>query len=275
MRAWRHRSALVACAMTAALASTVPARGAGADRCLTAPVEGQKLQKAGKLLDARDRYATCATNACPAEVVEDCMRWMRQVDDALPSVVVAARDPKGHDLMDVTVSIDGKPATEMGTRAVRLDPGSHLFVFHRNGSADQQQQVMLREGEKNREVLATFGTLPAPAAATGGLQAAPPSGDRPIPVAAWVAGGVGALALVSFGTFGTLGVMDRTTDHCDTGCPPDPKSSVDSKYLVANVSLGVSVVALAVATWLYLSRPTVEPPAASATGAPGFVGLRF
>ena len=272
MTAGARLSTLVAVAMTAALASSgATARGAGSDRCLAAPLEGQKLQKAGKLLDARDRYASCATNTCPAEVVEDCMRWLRQVDDALPSVVVAARDPKGRDLTDVTVSIDGKPSAEMSSRSIRLDPGSHAFVFHENGSPDQQQQVMLREGEKNREVLATFGTLPAPAAAVG----PPATPARPIPVAAWVAGGVGALALVSFGTFGTLGVMDRSTNHCDSGCPGDQKSAVDSKYMVANVSLGVGVVALAVATVLYLWRPTVESSAPAAAVAPDFVGLRF
>ena len=163
MMSTRRRSALVAVAMTTALgSSSPPAQGAGPDRCLMAPVEGQKLQKAGKLLDARDRYATCATNACPAEVVEDCMRWMRQVDDALPSVVVAARDPKGHDLADVRVSIDGKVPVEMSSRAIRLDPGAHVFLFRQSGSADQEQPVTLREGEKNREIFATFGTLPEP-----------------------------------------------------------------------------------------------------------------
>ena len=106
-------------------------------------------------------------------------------------------------------------------------------------------------------------------------QQAPASSVRPIPVAAWVAGSVGALAVVSFGTFGALGVMDRATNHCDTGCTSDQKSAVDSKFLVANVSLGVGIVALAVATWLYFSRPTVESPASAAAGTRGFVELRF
>jgi hypothetical protein len=266
----------VAAAVAVAVSSGAPARAAGgSDACLAAPVEGQKLQRAGKLLDARDRFASCSLNTCPAEVVEDCMRWARQVDDALPSVVVAARDTKGKDLLDVRVSIDGKPPAEMSTRAVRLDPGSHTFVFQREGSADVKQQVMLREGEK-REVLATFGAPPDTSSPTTPATSTATVSERPVPVAAWLAGGVSGLALISFATFGTLGVMDRGTDHCDTGCPSDQKSGIDAKFLVADVSLGVGVVALAVAAWLYLSRPSVEVQAASAAaGPPGFAGIRF
>jgi hypothetical protein len=265
-------SLLVAVAVASAGGSSIStARADGSDRCLAAPVEGQKLQRAGKLLDARDRFATCATNTCPAEVVENCMRWLRQVDDELPSVVVAARDPKGRDLTDVRVSIDGKAATEMSTRAVRLDPGPHTFVFRQGGSADQEQQVIVRDGEKNRQVVATFGVLPLTPTPAPALRTA----ERPVPVGVWVAGGLGAVGLVSFAVSGTLGVAQRDADHCDTGCPPADKSAVDAKYLVANVSLGLGVAALAVATVLYLARPTVEPLSSAAASWPGFVGLRF
>ncbi len=262
----------VAVAVIAAVASSsAVARGVGSDRCLTAPVEGQKLHRAGKLLAARDRYASCSTTACPAEVVEDCMRWMRQVDDALPSVVVAARDPKGRDLTDVRVSIDGKDPTELSARALRLDPGPHIFVFQRTGSANQEQRAVLREGEKNREVLATFG---APLdAVTSRL--APAASVRPVPLAAWVAGGVGVVALASFATFGTWGVLDRSSNHCDTGCSQDQKSAVDAKYVVADVSLGVAVVAAAVTTWLYLARPSVESTAPAVTSSRGFLTVSF
>ncbi len=271
MSARDRRSLLVAVAVASAVGSSMStARADGSDRCLSAPVEGQKLQKAGKLLDARDRFATCATNTCPAEVVENCMRWLRQVDDELPSVVVAARDPKGRDLTDVRVSVDGQPATDMSTRAVRLDPGQHTFVFRQSGSADQEQQVILRDGEKNRQVVATFGVLPgAP------MPRLHPGTDRPIPAGAWVAGGLGAVGLVAFAVFGTLGVAQRAANHCDTGCAQAEASAVDSKYLVANVSLGLGVAALAVATVLYLARPTVEAPSSAAISSSGLVGLRF
>jgi hypothetical protein len=268
---WTPRFAVMM--FTAAVASSsAGAHAATPDSCLTAPLDGQKAWKAGRLLDARDDFATCSLRTCPAEVVEDCMRWMRQVDDALPSVVVAARDGKGRDLVDVRVSIDGMPPADAAARAIRLDPGSHTLLFHREGSADVSEQVLLREGEKNREVLATF---EGPASASSAPEPARVGSERPVPVAAWVFGGVGAVSLVSFATFGTLGILDRGADHCDTGCPADQKNAIATKFLIADVSLGVGVVALAVAAWFYLSRPAAAPQSMGATGMLPFVGLRF
>jgi hypothetical protein len=203
--------------------------------------------------------------------VEDCVRWTRQVDDALPSVVMAARDAGGRDLPDVHVSVDGKPPVDLGARAIRVDPGSHRFVFQRSGSADVEASVILREGEKNRQVVATFGAPPS----TQGAASNANGPSRPVPVSAWLAGGVAAVAIVGFATFGTLGVMDRATNHCDSGCSGDQKSAVDTKFVIADISLGVSVVALAVAAWLYLSRPSVEATPTSLLSGPGYVGLRF
>jgi hypothetical protein len=272
MTAWRI--VVVACAAALVAASfSREVRGKEPNPCLTAPVEGQQLQKAGKLIEARDRYATCSLNTCPAEVVEDCMRWVRLVDDALPSLVTAARDAGGRDLADVRVSVDGKPPADVSPRAIRLDPGPHRFVFQRAGSADVAQDVIVREGEKNRQVVATFGVPPS--AETPAAPPPPRSTERPVPMSAWLVGGVGAVALVGFATFATLGVMDRATNHCDTGCPADQKSAVDTKFVIADVSLGVGVVALAVAAWLYLSRPTVERSVGAVHVGPGFVGVRF
>jgi len=259
------RRAVVAVAIAVVATSSVAARAEVPKVCLTAPVEGQELQRAGKLLAARDKYTACGVPTCPAEIVSDCLAWLRQVDEAMPSVVLAARDTKGDDLADVQVSIDGGASAPTGTRAVRLDPGSHSLVFD-HGGMRRTQQVVLREGEKNREVFVVFeAEAPVRAVAV----------SRPIPVAAWIAGGVGAAALATFGVFGAIGVAQRGSDHCDTGCPSDEKGSVDSKFLVADVALGVGIVAIAAATWLYLTRPTVEKPAEAVTLDPGVLRLRF
>jgi hypothetical protein len=114
-------------------------------------VEGQELQKAGKRLEARDRFALCGRSTCPAEIVQACARWSREVEDALPSVVVAARDRQRHDLTDARVPIDGKPGVDVSARAIPLDPGPHRFTFQQTGSPDVEQQALLRDGEKNRD----------------------------------------------------------------------------------------------------------------------------
>ena len=246
--------AIASCAALAAWGSDVRAD----DACMTAPVQGQQLQRAGKLLAARDRFAACARKTCPAEIVQDCTQWAQQVSGALPSVVLAARDPAGADLVDVRVTIDGQPDVGMSARAIDLDPGSHRFVFRRQGAADVQVDVLLREGEKNRPVGVTFG---AAASASTPPPSPPPeepheSSSRPVPIAAWVAGGLGVLGMASFATFGAIGVSDRSSSGCDIGCSESPKDRVDMELRVADISLGVGIVGLGVATWLFFTRPS-------------------
>ena len=251
----RPAFALVALAIVAAPAA---ARADDADACLQAPVDGQKLQREGKLLRARERFAACARQTCPAEIVQDCTRWTRQVEDALPSIVVAARDGAGRDVLDVRVAIDREPAAPVSARAVDLDPGAHKLVFSREGSAPIEKEIFVREGEKNREVVATFAALvPAPPAPLSPTPE-PLVVERPIPPAAWIVGGVGVLGVASFATFGILGLSDRSAHHCDVGCATSDKEAVDTKFRVADVSLAVGAIALGIATWLFLARPTVE-----------------
>jgi hypothetical protein len=279
------------------------AQAPSGDVCLITPVDGQKLRRAGKLLDARAKFSTCARPSCPREIVERCTRWTEETQTAIPSVVLVARDPQGRDLSDVAVSIDGAAAAPIATGGVELDPGEHVFLFQRGGSPNVEERIILREGQKDRQVVATLvvpGSTPAraqeatssraPAAAPAAApeatrEAAPeatPEAPRPVPTLTWVLGGVGLAALGSFGTFAALGVSERSSDHCDTGCTPSEKSDVDTKLLIADVSLGVGVVAIVAATWLYLARPSVTPSTASfvdvrpvRSGAVALFGARF
>jgi hypothetical protein len=231
------------------------ARSDESDECLKAPVDGQQLQRDGKLIDAHDRFVQCASKSCPPEIVQDCTRWAREVDEATPSVVVAARDARGHELTDVLVSIDGAAPTQGGARALPLDPGPHKFVFVRSGHPDIVDQAVLHEGEKNREVVATY-----PSLASSKLEDEPRARlSRPVPVLVWVAGGVSVAAFAVFGTFGALGVSERSADHCapPVGCPSSEKSEVDTKFIVADVALGVGVVALGVTAWQFFARRSI------------------
>ncbi len=232
------------------------------DGCMSAPVKGQQLQRAGRLLAARERFAACARKGCPAEIVQDCTQWVQQVSSALPSVVLAARDAAGNDLTDARVSIDGQADTGMTARAVELNPGKHRFVFRRQGSPDVEVELLLREGEKDRPVGATFGAPAEPPSPSPPPAEKPEeASSRPVPLGAWIAGGIGAVGIVAFGAFGAIGVSDRSASGCGTGCPQSPKDRVDTELRVADISLAVGVVGLGVATVLFLTRPSVsEPP---------------
>jgi hypothetical protein len=276
----RRWVAAVAClAMTPLMSSAAAPKPD--DACLTSPVEGQKLRRVDKLLDAHERFAQCARRTCPARIVQECTRWLHEVDDIIPSIVPVARDAQGADLMDVQVSIDDQPASEMSARAVQLDPGPHKLVFHRQGSPDIQQDVLLREGEKGRSIVATF-KPPAPPPAP---PSPPPVIERPVPVVVWVLGGFAVLGGAGFATFGALGLSERSSDHCvPAGCTQSQKDSIETKLRIGDVSLGVGVLAVVTGSVFFLTRPRVERGAAPAAfvdlqpargGGVAVVGARF
>jgi hypothetical protein len=167
-------------------------------------------------------------------------------------VVAAARDAQGRDVVDASVSIDGGPDAPVGARAVELDPGPHHFVFRRAGSSPIEQEVLLREGEKNRAITVTFASLVPPPVPHV------PTTTRPVPALSWILGGVGVIGMASFATLGSVGLSNRGAYHCDTGCTASQKSAVAGQFLAADVSLGVGVVGLVLAAVLYLTRPATS-----------------
>jgi hypothetical protein len=251
----RSRTAVLAATLALAMSW---AAGAHADQasCFSAPVEGQKLRKAGKLLAARQQFLSCAQKECPDEIVGDCAQWASEVERALPSIVVAARDGAGHDLVNAGASIDGGAFAPIGTRAIKVDPGKHTVVVRTAEGVEKDTSFSVQEGEYGRNFVVTFGGPPD-------RQEAPASaGDRPVPPVVWVLGAVGGAGLLSFAVFGTLGVSARSAADCDVGCSRADKSDVDTKLLIADVSLGIGLVALGVATALYVMRPRAAAAAA-------------
>ena len=116
-----------------AVASVLVARGALADEkaaCLDASSKGQTLRDQHKLVEARQQLRVCAAGGCPSVVQTDCAAWLADVEKAIPTVVLAAKNGAGADLFDVKVSVDGQPlASRLDGQALPLDPGPHAFRF--------------------------------------------------------------------------------------------------------------------------------------------------
>src|SRR5262249_55449465 len=138
-----------------------------------------------------EQLAICGRSECPKLVQQDCTGWMSEVLGALPTVVPAAKDRVGRDIVSATVSIDGKVAADaLDGKPIAVDPGVHWFRFETKGAPGVEEQVVVRPGEKNRIVTATFAT-DAPA-----LRSDARNGGRSSPpIAAFIAGGVGIAAL--------------------------------------------------------------------------------
>src|SRR5579883_2622058 len=133
----RRTRARTACLATAALAAACATLAAGSpraradderERCASSSEAAQRFKNAGKFVEARAQLAVCSRAVCPRFVKRDCDRWIGEVDESLPTVVVTARDAQGHDLVDVRVFLDDALVTEhLDGKAMPLDPGPHTL----------------------------------------------------------------------------------------------------------------------------------------------------
>jgi hypothetical protein len=228
--------------------------------CISAAESAQNERLSSKLLDAEAHLRTCARDVCPKLVRDDCQKWLPQVEQSLPTIVLRAHDPKRIALTDVTASIDGVPvATRLDDRPIPLDPGSHTVRFARTGSPLVEQTIIVSTGEKGRAVDVQ---LLVPTARDQPSAAGP---RRPIPVGVFVLAGVGVLALGSFTYFAIAGTsdVDQLRSTCGLYCSSSDVSNAHTQLLVADISLGVSVVSLGAAAWLFFRRPEAPAPNAA------------
>jgi hypothetical protein len=226
-----------------------PTPGMAADdrACFESAAEGQRLERAGKLIEARSDYVACAQKTCPAEVVSHCEEWLGAVSGGIPSIVLVGRDAQGRDVTDAGMTLDGAAVEgAFSGNAVSLDPGPHRLHFTRTGSPPLDLTLVARVHEKERRVNVEFGEL-----------------HTPVPAAAWILGGTGVVGIGLFAAFGIYGVSQRQTLGCDAGCSPDSYASVRREFVTADVSLGVGLLSLAGATWVFLAR-SHKPAEASA-----------
>lgn len=257
--------------------------------CIRAVEHAQVARLDGKLREAREGFVTCARAVCPEAIRQDCTRWVTDVDASLPSVVFEAVWTDGHDATGMRVFVDGKPLTDVEPgRAVVLDPGEHTFRFEVAGATPVEARNVIREGEKNRLVHVTFAPLapaatPTPpagdtaAAASGSSSTAVPApanlwqpvpaaeqqphaGRRPIPLAAYILGGVGLASFAGFGDLALDGTnrldgMRSGPSSCAPNCHQSDVTSARNEILAGDILGYVGLAATGVAIWLALARP--------------------
>jgi hypothetical protein len=271
----RAKFLAVTVSMGAVLASTLtaPPTHAADDKqaCVTASDEAQKLRDEGTLKQAREQLVLCAREACPGIVRKDCLQWLSEVEASLPSVVLSARNAQGGDISSAKVTVDGTMISDkLDGKSIFVDPGPHTFKFEVEGQPAVEQQAVIREGEKNRAITATFGTSTPPEGTPNPVTQAPSEPDKKsAPVAGYIIGGVGLVALGGFVYFGLSGKSDVSTlrDGCGQkhSCTQDEVDSAKSKLLIADVSLGIGIVALGVATYMILTHDSA--PSSAKVGA--------
>jgi hypothetical protein len=227
--------------------------------CLDASEQGQDLRDKGKLTKAAALFETCAAASCPAPVRASCAKWQAEIAESMPSIIVAARDDADADVVGATLSIDGGPGANVSGRAITLDPGPHTLVVTAPRYEKAEQKLVVTTAEKNRIVRIRLATLeaapPAPAAPP------PAKSSSGVPVLALglgglaVASGVVSLA-VGLGARGDLSDLHNAPCAATRTCPADETSDIKKRLLIADVALGVAVVAAAAAVYFWLTTPS-------------------
>jgi hypothetical protein len=240
-------SALAGAQEPTAAAGVAPAPKA---ECVNQLDRAQTLQTARKLKGARASYLACSAATCPDVLREDCSRSLVELDATVPTVVFSAR-ADGKDVTDARVLLDGEAvASALDGHAVMLDPGNHLVRFERTGGGVVEVRLVAREGEKNRAVGATFMTTTQP-------EKPKPESGRSF-LLPGVLAGTGLLAIGGslYLRLDANAEADRLHSACAPHCDSSARDALSDKLVVANVALGVGigVVALAAATWLFDTR---------------------
>ncbi|HKO90508.1 MAG TPA: hypothetical protein VJU61_05115 [Polyangiaceae bacterium] len=216
--------------------------------------ETESLRAAGRYRETRVRLLDCVNAQCGGDVRRRCALALQKLDAVTPSIVVSMKDAQGNDVTDVAVSLEDQPlVSSLDGMAIPVDPGKHRFVFQRPGQAPVSLALEIREGEKFRAIDVPLESPSASPAAEPADSAAPATGWSPRVVGGATLIGVGVAGLAAF-TW--LGLSARSEEKELESCKPCSDARIDSvetRYLLANISLGVGVVALGSATWLLLT----------------------
>lgn len=255
-------------------ASAQDAAAAPDDRaeCANAAEQAQQMRDEGKYRRAREQMLSCARDTCPGPIKSDCGKWLSELDRDAPTVVFGAKDAKG-DLFDVKVSMDGVLIQErLDGKPVLVDAGEHTFRFE-SKDGTKEERILVRAAEKARPLTVVFGSAaPATGGSAGGsakerdkdAPEKPAEGEGGSIVPAAVVGGIGVLALGSFAIFGITGSSDvDKLQDCKPNCREEDVDSARTKLIIADISLGVGIVALGVAAYMFITRPKVDAKVAS------------
>jgi hypothetical protein len=248
-----------------------PARAADPTKqeCVEANDAAQDLRQSGKLRQAREKLAVCATASCPGVVRDDCTQRLAEVDSAMPHIVFAAKDVAGNDLVDVKVTVDSTPlADRLDGSSLKVDPGPHVFVFTWVGHPAVTKRLVLAEHDQARREIVVFGSAGTPhveSASTATAPAAARSSGTGIDrkTIAFAVGGAGVAGLVVGSIFGAVASSkwSAAKSDCGAGCGPTAsaqgqKNTASSDATVSTVAFFVGGALAAGGVVLYLTAPS-------------------
>jgi hypothetical protein len=274
-------------AVLAVLGQLVPLVASAAEptkqECVSANENAQDLRRAAQLREAEKQLAVCVSASCPAPVREDCAARLSEVEAAMPSLVLVAKDRAGNDVSSVVVTMDGLPfADSLDGAAVQVDPGEHKFIFESEGLPATEKVIVVHEGDKSRHINVVLGGTVA------GETTAPeakeslfsPNRRRTMGL---VLGGAGAAGIVLGSIFGI--VAKSTYDHAWSECGSDPRGctpqgvhdgqTAHEQATVSTVAFVAGALLLGGGAALYLTAPKGQSVAVAPGVSLNGAGLRI
>jgi hypothetical protein len=235
------RAALVVLTLTSTAHADV------GERCATDAERATDDREAGRVRAAIDGFTRCSRDVCPRVVRMDCREALAAVRESAPRLIARVRDRNG-DLPRASVAIDGDPLTSDDLVHGRVvDPGSHRLRATLEGYAPLERDVVVTISDRAKVVDLV---MTEAARKTTWM----PRRDR---TAAYVVGGVGVGLVTAFGVLGTFTYLDyRALERqCGPRCPEGDLEGPRTRGLLADIALGAGVLALGLATILWVTAP--------------------
>lgn len=203
------------------------------EQCSTQFQEAQVALRDAKLVNSAKQARLCTREACPTVLQGECAKILAQLEDRTPRVSFLVRDADGKERADARVFVDGTLiVSEVGVRSIPLDPGERT-VRAELPEGIAEQKVVLREGDRARVIELA---LPRP-----------PSHFR-MPAASWVLGSIGLASMTAGAIAGGFALSEyRDADETcgqSGGCSEEIRTSVTTKAIAADVTLGAGAAAL-------------------------------
>jgi len=237
--------------------------------CIAASDRGLDLRKQGHLIEARAVLAGCAAAACGTVISAVCQKRIADINSALPTIIFLPRGADGHDVVGVSISVDGaSERRSLDGRPIAIDPGVHTFWFEAPGQPPVERSFVIAEGAKDRQEHVDVGPASPVAPATTAPSPAPaPSTkhDGGSKTGAWIVGGVGVLGVAAGSVFGLLAMSENSSSQADcrtsASCANHSQAvtehnSASTDAAISTIGFAAGGVALAVAAVLFAVSPS-------------------
>lgn len=242
-------------------------------------IAAMKLERDGEAIDAFEKYLAGGAATLAPDEREQFQRDLATLKAGVVRLSLDVSQP-GATILDERVPVTGSSTrnlyratdkhAEIGIRA-----GHHKITAKLEGYDDAVWEVDAVSGVPQSHVFEL--KRPAPVVGqTGG--AAPSGGARPTPVGVYIGLGATGVFAVGAGVVGGLALNKKSRfDNANDGNHPalakTLHDNVKTFNLVTDVLIGAAVVSAGVVTYLYLSRPNVDAPAAGWVRVQPQVGL--